>query len=187
MMDLPLTRLELARAAKQGRRFQYLCFWGHRVRADGRLSEACFSQWYPAKFELGGDEYPSAEHYMMAEKAKLFGDAATRERILRAASPGAAKALGRKVQSFDEERWRERRFGIVVAGNLAKFGQSAALREFLLATGSKVLVEASPVDRIWGIGLSRDDPRSEQPEQWRGDNLLGFALMAARQQLAAVQ
>lgn len=185
MSDLPSSRAELTEAIRGGQRFQYSFFWGHRVHPGGQLTETCFSQWYPAPFELHGERFPTAEHYMMAEKATLFGDSEMRARILEARSPSAAKALGRKVQNFSEERWRERRFEIVVAGNIAKFGQNAALGSFLLQTRERILVEASPVDRVWGIGLSRDDPRSQDPATWRGDNLLGFALMAARGQLAS--
>jgi len=183
MPPLPLTRADLQAAEKRGERFKYLCFWGHRKPADGRVVETCFSQWYGAAFELAGVRYATAEHYMMAEKARLFGDSTALERILSAPSPGAAKKLGRTVRGFDEPRWNERRFEIVVAGNAAKFSQHPDLCAFLLGTRTQILVEASPVDRIWGIGLSRDDPRAERPEDWRGLNLLGFALMAARQQL----
>ena len=185
MALLPLNRESLEAAIQRGERFAYLCFWGHQKRADGRLAETCFSQWYPAAFVLDGQRYASAEHYMMAEKARLFGDQAALARILHASTPGAAKSLGRKVRDFDEQRWNDQRFDVVVAGNLAKFSQDDDLRAFLLATGRRILVEASPVDRIWGIGLSRDDARAERPEAWRGQNLLGFALMEVRQELVA--
>lgn len=122
---------------------------------------------------------------MMAEKAALFGDETTREEILRAPNPGAAKALGRKVRGFDEAAWIERRFSIVVAANEAKFGQNVELATFLKQTGSRVLVEASPVDRIWGVGLAADDEKIDNPNQWRGLNLLGFALMQVRESLGA--
>lgn len=183
MAELPLDRNALEAAVARGQRFDYLCFWGHKERADGRLSATCLSQWYPAPFELGGHRYATAEHYMMAGKARLFGDEEAFERILQATSPAVVKSLGRKVRGFDERTWDEKRFEIVVAGSLGKFGQNAALGQFLLETGRRVLVEASPVDRIWGIGLAKDDPGAERPSAWRGHNLLGFALMAARQKL----
>jgi len=183
MTSLPLSRTDLEAATRRGERFDYLCFWGHRKPTDGRVIETCFSQWYPTPFEVDGVRYATAEHYMMAGKARLFGDEAALERILLAASPAVAKKLGRTVQGFDEPRWNERRFEIVVAGNAAKFGQHPDLRAFLLATKQRILVEASPVDRIWGIGLSRDDPRAQRPDAWRGLNLLGFALMVVRGQL----
>jgi len=124
--------------------------------------------------------YPTAEHFMMAEKARLFGDDEARARILKAGSPAAAKKLGRTVRGFTEAAWARARFDIVVAGSRAKFGQNADLAAFLAATGDRVLVEASPVDRIWGIGLAATSPAATQPEKWRGLNLLGFALMVAR-------
>jgi ribA/ribD-fused uncharacterized protein len=120
---------------------------------------------------------------MMRAKALLFGDAETAERIVAAPHPGAAKALGREVRGFDEQRWAQRRFEIVVEANMAKFGQHPELREFLLATGDRVIVEASPRDRVWGIGLAADDERAQSPDQWLGLNLLGFALMETRLRL----
>jgi ribA/ribD-fused uncharacterized protein len=88
--------------------------------------------------------------------------------------------LGQEVRGFDEEIWRHHRFGIVVKGNQAKFTQNETLKVFLLNTKARVLVEASPVDRVWGIGLAEDDPHATNPEKWRGLNLLGFALMKVR-------
>ncbi|WP_405084855.1 NADAR family protein [Microbispora sp. NBC_01389] len=118
-------------------------------------------------------------------KAWLFGDDQTAERVLAAGHPNEAKTLGRTVRDFDEQVWNAQRFGIVVRGSLAKFGQNADLRRFLLATTGRVLVEASPNDRIWGIGLTAGDERAASPATWQGLNLLGFALMIAREILAA--
>jgi ribA/ribD-fused uncharacterized protein len=120
---------------------------------------------------------------MMAGKARLFGDTDGVAAVLRAASPGAAKAAGRKVRGFDKDRWTTARYDIVVTGNLAEFGQHPDLRDFLLATGRKVLVEASPYDRIWGIGMAASNPDAARPSRWRGLNLLGFALMEVRERL----
>jgi hypothetical protein len=120
---------------------------------------------------------------MMAEKARLFGDEDTRKQILDAGGPKTAKQLGRNVKNFKEEVWCELRFQIVVRGNYEKFNQNRELRTFLLGTGDKVLVEASPIDRIWGIGLAGNDERATNPELWLGLNLLGFALMEVRQRL----
>jgi ribA/ribD-fused uncharacterized protein len=167
---------ELRARTAAGERFDYLLFYGH---------EDVFSQWYPATFEVDGDEYPTAEHWMMAEKARLFGDAEMREQILSTGSPGQAKKLGRKVRGFDEDTWVRERFELVVRGNVAKFGQHEELRASLLETGDQVLVEASPRDRIWGIGLSAAHAHARIPAHWRGKNLLGFALMEARRQLRA--
>jgi ribA/ribD-fused uncharacterized protein len=127
--------------------------------------------------------YRSAEHWMMAGKARLFGDGQMWERVVAARHPREAKEAGRRVRGFDEAVWAAERFALVVAGNVAKFGQDAALRGFLLGTGARVLVEASPLDRVWGIGLAADDPRAQDPASWRGLNLLGFALMEARARL----
>ncbi|MGW1741430.1 NADAR family protein [Nocardia sp. NPDC001965] len=171
---------ELLAVVADGDPVKYLPFWGHRPRPDGTIGAGCLSQWWPAEFTVDGSVFPTAEHYMMWRKANLFDDTGIAAQVLAADSPGAAKALGRRIAGFDDALWEMHRFGIVVAGSIAKFGQHAELRRFLVNTGDRVLVEASPMDRIWGIGLAADDPRAADPAQWRGSNLLGFALMEAR-------
>jgi ribA/ribD-fused uncharacterized protein len=166
-----------------GFRPDYLFFWGHQPSADGRIGPGCLSQWWPASFAVEGLLYATAEHYMMAEKARLFGDEVMRQKILNSPHPNTAKKLGREVVKFDEEIWREYRLDIVLCGNEAKFSQNDNLKAYLLSTQEQILVEASPMDRIWGIGLARDDPRAVNPEKWRGLNLLGFALMDVRARL----
>lgn len=162
-----------------GEKLKYLFFWGHQASRSG-VTASCLSQWYGAPFVIEGQRYPTAEHFMMAEKAALFDDQATRAMVLQAPNPGAAKALGRQVRGFDEAIWLENRFAIVTRANKAKFAQNPELSMFLKQTGSRVLVEASPVDRIWGIGLAQDDEKVNNPNLWRGLNLLGFALMQVR-------
>ncbi|MFF5207234.1 NADAR family protein [Streptosporangium sp. NPDC000396] len=164
-------------------RLKYLLFWGHRPPRSGGVGAGCLSQWWPAEFTVDGVVYRTAEHFMMAGKARLFGDEETAAAIVSATHPKQAKDLGRRVRGFDEDVWAASRFDIVVHGNLAKFGQNADLGDFLLGTGERVLVEASPVDRVWGIGLAADDERAERPEEWQGLNLLGFALMEVRRLL----
>lgn len=167
-----------------GARPKWLHFWGHTPQKDGSLGKTCFSQWWAGHpFELEGTHYATAEHFMMAEKARLFGDAETLAEILVAKSPAIAKKLGRKVSGFDDARWLAARWDIVVRGNMAKFSQHADLKEFLLHTGDRVIVEASPYDRIWGIGMAATDANAEKPAQWKGLNLLGFALMEVRERL----
>lgn len=177
----------LIRAARAGARIKYLHFWGHRPAPDGRVSASCLSQWWPSPFVVEGVEYATAEHWMMAAKARLFGDAEAERRILAAGHPAEAKKAGRLVRDFDGPTWDRERFGIVTEGSVHKFAADADLREFLLATGDRVLVEASPVDRIWGIGLAATDDAATDPTRWKGLNLLGFALMEARQTLRATQ
>ncbi|WP_461534983.1 NADAR family protein [Spongorhabdus nitratireducens] len=163
---------------------EYVFFWGHRNNGQA-VSKSCFSQWYPASFEEQGRTFETAEHYMMHHKALLFNDESAAAEALVATTPAAAKAAGRKVRGFIDERWEAHRFEIVVQANLNKFSQNAELRDFLLATGDDILVEASPVDRIWGIGLDQHDEACRQPELWRGLNLLGFALMEVRDRIKA--
>ncbi len=174
---------QLAECIAGGGRPKYVFFWGHQPQPDGSAGKGCFSQWWPVEFTVDGVTYPSAEHFMMTAKALLFGDQDMAARIPAAGHPQQAKALGRQVRGFDEQRWAKRRFELVVAGNVAKFGQNPGLRDYLLATGDRVLVEASPRDRIWGIGMGAGNDLATSPGHWRGLNLLGFALMEARHQL----
>ncbi len=179
------SRDALIREARTGTRVTYLYFWGHRPRHDGRVGASCLSQWWPAPFTVDGVEYATAEHWMMASKARLFGDAEAERHAVEAPHPALAKKAGRLVRGFDETAWERERFRVVAEGSVHKFAAHPELRAFLLGTGDRVLVEASPVDRVWGIGLAADDERAADPEQWRGPNLLGFALMEARERLGA--
>lgn len=142
-----------------------------------------FGQWTDSPFTVDGIDYVCAEQFMMAEKARLFGDEATRAKILASRSPREHKALGRQVAGFVAATWEAACLEIVVRGNRAKFGQNPDMRAALLATGDRLLVEASPLDRIWGVGLRADDPRIHDPAQWQGRNLLGEALMRVRAEL----
>ncbi|WP_324788916.1 NADAR family protein [Streptomyces sp. H51] len=191
------SRESLVRAVRAGARIKYLHFWGHRPGADGRVGPGCLSQWWPSPFTVDSVTYATAEHWMMAGKARLFGDAEAERQALAAGHPAQAKKAGRLVRGFDEAVWERERFGIVVEGSVHKFAAHADLREFLLNTGERsetgvppaegrgrVLVEASPMDRVWGIGLGATDEAATDPERWRGANLLGFALMEARERLA---
>jgi hypothetical protein len=177
------TRAQLIDALQGGARVKWLPFWGHRPNRSDTVDKSCLSQWYPSPFTLDGTTYPTAEHAMMAGKARLFGDEVALEGVLASRTPGEAKAWGRRVRGFVEERWCAHRFALVVEANVAKFGQAPALASFLRNTHQRVLVEASPVDRIWGIGLAADHPDVTVPRRWRGENLLGFALMEARERL----
>ena len=149
----------------------------------GVVDGACLSQWFRCSFVVDGTTYATAEHFMMAEKARLFGDRNALAAILAAGTPSDAKALGRTVRGYDEPAWERARSEAVVRGNLGKFGQNPGLRTFLLGTAPHVLVEASPRDRIWGIGMGARNPDAREPTRWRGRNLLGFALMETRDRL----
>ena len=175
---------DLVTSVAAGGRVRFLHFWGHRAQPDGTAGAGCLSQWWPAPFTVDGVEYQTAEHWMMAGKARLFGDVEAERRAVAAPHPRAAKSVGRTVRGFDEGRWATARFDLVAEGNVHKFDQHPDLSRFLLGTRGRVLVEASPRDRIWGIGLAATDPRADQPASWQGLNLLGFALMEARERLA---
>ena len=164
----------------QDQRIKYLFFWGHRPNRDGSIGSSCLSQWWPAPFQQGDLEFKTAEHWMMYQKAILFEDKEIGEQIIKCKTAAEAKKWGRKVRNFNPKTWQAQKCGIVVAGNQLKFAQHPDLQQFLLRTNRRVLVEASPVDKIWGIGLHKDTPNIENPYTWKGLNLLGFALMEVR-------
>ena len=159
-------------------REDFIFFWSGRKLRE--VTKNCFSQWYPSKFIVGGKEYQYAEQFMMAKKAELFNDIETLHKIMTATDVRTIKRLGREVKHFDPAVWNEKKFEIVVQGNLAKFTQSPELHDFILSTGDKILVEASPYDKIWGIGMNESSQDVIFPERWKGQNLLGFALMKVR-------
>ena len=167
----------------QDARVKYLFFWGSQPSRDGIITKSCLSQWWLADFVVAGVTYRTAEHRMMAEKARLFADEAALAQILAAPSPAEAKKLGREIQGFEPDVWEAHKYQIVITGNLHKFGQHQQLKQFLLLTGDRVLAAPSPVDTIWGIGLGADSPDVQNPALWQGPNLLGFALMEVRDQL----
>ncbi len=164
----------------KGEQLKYLFFWGHQVSPDGSITKSCFSQWWLQSFEVDKIVYKTAEHWMMAEKARLFNDQEIWETIIHAKSPAEAKKLGRMVPNFDAVIWDQHKYEIVVKGNQYKFEQDPELRSFLINTKNRILVEASPRDRIWGIGMGNNHSDINNPEKWRGSNLLGYALMEVR-------
>nr|WP_276576024.1 NADAR family protein [Oceanirhabdus seepicola] len=171
---------------KKGKKIKYLFFWGHQPSYDGSITKTCLSQWWKSDFSVGINEYCCMEQYMMAEKARLFEDNEILEEILRSCHPKQIKELGRKVRNFNEDLWKRRRYSIILNGNYAKFLQNENLRQFLMQTKNRVLVEASPYDKIWGIGMSADNEKINNPLLWNGQNLLGFALMEVRDELIRV-
>lgn len=138
------------------------------------------SQWYKSPMIIDGVEYTCCEQYMMAEKARLFNDLSILDEILQCTEPKRMKELGRAVKGFDTCKWEEHKYNIVFKGNLNKFTQNKKLAEKLLETGDTLLVEASPYDRVWGIGMGVSNASFRQPSKWRGSNLLGFAIMEVR-------
>lgn len=147
----------------------FIFFWG-----------GIYSQWYPSDFEIDGIEYNTAEQYMMAKKALLFKDFETHGRIMQEKNPAAQKALGRTVKGFDAEIWNKNCKKYVFDANFAKFSQNPILYDEIMGTGSKEFVEASPEDKIWGIGLHERDSLAWDKETWQGTNWLGEAITAVR-------
>lgn len=143
-----------------------------------------FSQWHIRPFPVDDIWFNCCEQFMMAKKAELFGDLEYREKIMNTSDPKTQKSLGRDVAGFVESTWAEASIDIVRTGNLAKFRHHADLREQLFATHGTTLVEASPYDTIWGIGLRATDPRAQTRATWRGQNHLGHILTEVREILA---
>lgn len=159
---------------------EYIFFWKPNPNT---VDKSCFGQWQPSDFCVDIDKYLCAEQYMMAEKARLFKDKEIEKQIMQTSNPKEMKALGKKVKNFDQTLWDKVKYSIVLNGNYYKFSQNKEMRDYLLSTGNKILVEASPLDTIWGIGIGEDNSKAQNPTTWRGKNLLGFALMEVRDEL----
>jgi hypothetical protein len=145
----------------------------------------CFSQFAKCSFTIDGIIYNCAEQWMMCSKARTFPDNDNiLAKILQSKIPSEIKALGRKVNNYDDTIWSKIRYNIVVKGNYAKFSQNDNLKKILLDTNNAILAEANPYDRLWGVGLAKENSDIHNPTKWRGQNLLGQALMEVRTQLS---
>lgn len=144
-----------------------------------------FSQWSPSPFQIDGVWYNCAEQYMMAEKARLFGDAEREAMIMSATDPADQKRYGRQVQGFDKAVWEAHAKNIVRRATRAKYAQNERHRKALLATAGTTLVEASPSDKIWGVGLHPKDGRVHDRANWQGLNWLGEVLTEVRDEMIA--
>lgn len=150
---------------------KFTYFWG----------EAPFSQWSPATFVVNGITYNCTEQWMMAEKARMFNDEETLAKIMAATHPRDQKKLGRQVKGFEVDKWNASAKDVVYAGNRAKFTQNPDMLAELLATTGTTLVEASPYDKIWGIGMSDFEAKGCGGRAgWRGLNWLGEVLTLLR-------
>jgi len=168
---------------ERNEKMKYIHFWGHSNDTKAEVGHFCLSQWFELPFAFEGVTYKTTEHWMMSQKAKLFKDSEIYDKILLAKTPGEAKDLGRQVRHFDTKVWMQHRWEIVKKGNMLKFGQNEKFKNYLLQTGERILVEASPVDNIWGIGLAKDAENINDIRAWTGLNLLGFILMEVRDEL----
>ena len=142
------------------------------------------SQWHRTPFTIEGYSVNTAEQWMMLAKADLFGDALRRSAILATDDPAEQKRLGQQVAGFDQVTWDRWKVDVVFRGNLAKFSQNGGAGRQLKATADAMLVEANPLDWIWGVGLSMDNPKVHEPTAWLGSNLLGRVLTQVRAELA---
>lgn len=151
---------------------KYVFFWGSEL-----------SNWYECRFRYKNLNFYNSEQAFMWEKAVFFGDMDTAALIMKTPSPNQCKKLGRIVKGFNADVWLSAGYEVMIAVNLAKFSQRLILKDVLLSTGDRIIVEASPYDTIWGIGLYHDDDRVLDESQWKGMNLLGKALMEVRKKL----
>lgn len=140
-----------------------------------------FSNWYKSKFTIDGREFNCSEQYMMFAKAMIFNDIVTTNKIMATSDPQIQKSLGRQVKNFDATIWDKYKAQVVLEGVLEKFLQNEKLQEVLMATDNLEIVEASPYDTIWGIGLNANHPDATNPEKWKGQNLLGLILKDVRE------
>lgn len=139
------------------------------------------SQWWTSKFEVDGVVYNCAEQYMMAAKARLFGDHDSLEAVMSSSSPRDQKTIGRRIAGFDPNVWDAVKVDVVCRANYARarFGDARFLRSLELTIDHK-LAEANPIDPVWGIAMAQDDPAALDEKNWAGENLLGKALMEVR-------
>lgn len=159
------------------KRNEIVCFW-KEMKLNGYLS-----QWYNSEMVIDGISYLNTEQYMMAQKAKLFGDEKIFNKIMKENTPSEFKRLGRLIKNFDDDIWNREKRNIVLKGNIHKFSQNEKLKKLLLDTGDKILIEASPYDDIWGVKLRETDSLILNINTWKGENLLGFILMEVRDYL----
>ena len=151
---------------------EFALFWGGTM-----------SQWAPSKFIIDGVEFNTCEQYMMYNKALMFHDYEAAKKVMETSNPKMQKAIGRQVNGFDKDHWEKYCRDIVYDGNVAKFTQNPDMLEELKFTGDRTIVEASPQDKIWGIGLAADDPRAKDRSQWQGTNWLGEAIQRVREDI----
>ena len=172
---------DLIKEKKDWQKKDFIFFW--KIRKGKEVNKSCLSQWYPSEFIIKGRRYNCAEQYMMAQKALLFEDEESYKKIIASSEPKEIKALGRKVKGFDPVKWDEEKYRIVREGNFAKFTQKQELKDYLVSTEGKILVETSPYDNVWGIGVTESNPDILDPSKWKGQNLLGFILMDIRDEI----
>lgn len=161
----------------------FIFFWGHTPAKGGMITENCLSQWWKCSFMENGIFFCCAEQYMMYKKALLFEDFEYAYKILKSEEAREIKEYGRLIRNFNDEQWNLHKQEIVVQGNILKFSQNTELREYLKKTGTKILVEASPYDKIWGIGMKKGTEGILNPLNWKGENLLGFSIMETRERV----
>lgn len=166
---------------ENGEHLEFIFFSEHQKTANGIITKNCLSSWYQSSFEMNNMIYQCAEQYIMAEKAKLFDDEESLDKILKAIHPNQMKIIGKEIKNFDEQIWNKNKINIVKIANLAKFSQNTKLKRYLLLTGEKILVKTNSHDTVWGIGLSKKNSLIRDPDNWKGKNLLGFILMDIRE------
>jgi hypothetical protein len=145
------------------------------------------SQWHMRNFTREGIVFNCCEQFMMYSKAKLFDDKDSMKLIMESDDPYYHKKIGRQVKNYNDDIWKNVSRYVVFVGNLAKFSQNKDLKDKLLSTGKKILVEASPYDKLWGVGLDSWNDNILDEKLWQGQNWLGKELRIVREQLRISQ
>ena len=165
----------------------FVPFWGGVPDIKGVLDISCLSNWFYRDMTYQGHVFLTAEHAMMWSKANYFNDTDAKQRILKVKTPREAKMIGREVRNFNQHRWSEDSYHLVGEVVHAKFTSQGNenLKAFLLNfPDNTIFIEASPYDKIWGVGMDRNHANIFNPDQWLGDNKLGFILTELRQTLS---
>ncbi len=171
-MEIRASGDEIMKNAAEAKKEKFTFFWS-----------GVFSQWAESPFTVDGVAFNTAEQYMMYKKALLFNDFKQAEKIMATPDPRTQKQLGREVSGFDKDRWEQHCKQFVYKASFAKFTQNPKMRDELTATKGTTLVEASPEDKIWGIGLIASDTRAYSRDTWEGTNWLGEILTAVREEI----
>lgn len=180
--------LKEKQTGENARELEYLAFWGMKTPMPQRVFSNFYKRDFTVNLDTGEEQtFATSEQYFMYLKADLFGDEKIKKEILSTPtrSPKYHKSLGRKVRGFDQAIWDKEKRSIMKRAVKDKFANDNYLRSILLSTGDKILVEASPFDIIWGIGMREGKKNGAwtRVSNWRGENLLGFVLMEVRDEL----
>lgn len=175
-----LTTNDICKRYDSGESLRFVFFGECHSEFTDSVGKECFSRWYSLAFEIEGKSFFCIEQYMMAEKACFFDDEECERRIMNNNDIEDITLLGQQIKIFDGFLWDNYKKDVIRQGNVAKFADNKELFEFLISTDDAILVEATPYDVVWGIGMREGDQGIDNPHNWKGENILGFTLMKIR-------